>query len=437
MQYQSTKCLPWLLEHGTPVSDDLARSLDSADAVKLCEERRSGIRTKETRMPVDTTNACAPPQVSPALDVPPLPVDLQGYDRIAGDQISFLEKWRNYADGPWTLHEEDWAAFSGELVGAFEKCPTETLESFKGAVCDLVEEISWRQDDYEEVNRVLDLLYGVAKNFWVPQRSRAPPPETPYERLRRLEARFGSLPAWMGLRDHTTRDGFGRLGHNNAFDHLAALEVRWREEVRLWEPPEVFAARPFFKECFYLILYSGHRRQGDIASQLWQLRTPGGGVLLFPICLDLCIHKELGDLLCPTQQSLWMHRMRQKQVIGAHASPPCETFTDARWLPLPDGAQKPRPLKTWDHPWGLPGLDRAEQAQLRVGSVLLPDFSCLQQFVGVVQPSSTLGDHPLRVADSEFGGQLSLSGYYDFIAANWSISHRDLWGSIHGSQHRF
>lgn len=41
-------------------------------------------------MPVDTTNACAPPQVSPALDVPPLPVDLQGYDRIAGDQISFL-----------------------------------------------------------------------------------------------------------------------------------------------------------------------------------------------------------------------------------------------------------------------------------------------------------------------------------------------------------
>lgn len=251
-------------------------------------------------MPVDTTIACAPPQVSPARDIPPQPVDLQGYDRIAGDQISFLEKWRNYGDGPWTLHEEDWDAFSGELVGAFEKCPTETLESFKGSVCDLVEEISWRQDDYEEVNRVLDLLYGVAKNFWVPQRSRAPPPETRYDRLRRLEARFGSLPAWMGLRDHTTRNGFGRLGHNNAFDHLAALEVRWREEVRLWEPPEVFAARPFFKECFYLILYSGHRRQGDIASQLWQLRTPGVWL---------------------TQQSLWMHRMRQKQVIGPMLRP--------------------------------------------------------------------------------------------------------------------
>lgn len=366
VQYQSTKCLPWLLEHGTPVSEDLARSLDSADAVKLCEERRSGIRTKETRMPVDTTTACAPPQVSPATDLSPVPVDLQGYNRIAGDQISFLEQWRNYGDGPWTLHEDDWGAFSAELVEASEKCPTETLESFKGAVCDLVEEISWRQDDFEEVNRVLDLLYGVAKNFWVPQRSRAPPPETPHERLRRLEARFGSLPAWMGLRDHTTRDGFGRFGHSHAFAHLAALEVRWREEVQLWEPPEVFAARPFFKECFYLILYSGHRRQGDIASQLWQLRTPGNGVLLFPICLDLCIHKELGDLLCPTQQLLWMHRMRQKQVIGAHASPPCETFTDARWLPLSDGAQKPRPLRTWDHPWGLPGLDRAEQAQLRV-----------------------------------------------------------------------
>lgn len=289
-------------------------SLDAADAAKLCEERRSGIRSKETRMPVDTTQACAPPQVSSGSDVLPQPVVLQGYDKIAGDQVLFIEKWRNYAEGPWTLQEEDWAAFSSELTGAFQQCPVETLESFKGEVCDLVEEISWRQDDYEEVNRVLESLYGVAKNFWVPQRSRAPPPETPYERLRRLEARFGSLPAWMGLRDHTTRNGFGRPGHSDVFVHLAALEVRWRGEVRLWDPPEVFAARPFFKECFYLILYSGHRRQGDIASQLWQMRTPGDGVLLFPICLDLCIHKELGDLLCPTQQSLWMHRMRQKQV---------------------------------------------------------------------------------------------------------------------------
>lgn len=370
VQYQSTRCLPWLLERGIPVSDDLARSLDAADAAKLCEERRSGIRSKETRMPVDTTQACAPPQVPSGSDVLPQPVVLQGYDKIDGDQVLFIAKWRNYAEGPWTLQEEDWAAFSSELTGAFQQCPVETLESFKGEVCDLVEEISWRQDDYEEVNRVLGSLYGVAKNFWVPQRSRAPPPETPYERLRRLEARFGSLPAWMGLRDHTTRNGFGRPGHSDVFVHLAALEVQWRGEVRLWDPPEVFAARPFFKECFYLILYSGHRRQGDIASQLWQMRTPGDGVLLFPICLDLCIHKELGDLLCPAQQSLWMHRMRQKQVIGAHASPPCETYTDARWLPPPEEAQKPRPLRTWDHPWGLPGLDRAEQAQLRVGNVL-------------------------------------------------------------------
>ena len=43
--------------------------------------------------------------------------------------------------------------------------PHRDLESLKGAVRDLVEEISWRQDDFEEVNRVLDLPYGVAKNF--------------------------------------------------------------------------------------------------------------------------------------------------------------------------------------------------------------------------------------------------------------------------------
>ena len=311
VQYQSTRCLPWLLEHGIPVSDDLARSLDAADAAKLCEERRSGIRSKETRMPVDTTHACAPPQVSSDSDVLLQPVVLQGYDKIAGDQIIFIEKWRNYADGPWTLQEEDWAAFSGELTGAFQQCPVETLESFKGEVCDLVEEISWRQDDYEEVNRVLESLYGVAKNFWVPQRSRAPPPETPYERLRRLEARFGSLPAWMGLRDHTTRNGFGRPGHSNVFVHLAALERRWRGEVRLWDPlkclPHGRSSRN--ASTWYSTVDTGGRE--TLRRSCGSCEHP---VMEFPICLDLCIHKELGDLLCPTQQSPWMHRMRQKQV---------------------------------------------------------------------------------------------------------------------------
>ena len=206
VQYQSGRCLPWLLALGTPVSDDLARSLDIVDAERIGEERRSGIRSKLTRMPVDTTNAIVPPDVLPAVPTAPVQVDLQGYNPVAFEQKVFIELWYGYKDGPWTLSGDDWEAFAAALWGEFTHCPVDSLESFKGEVCDLVEAISWRQDDYIEVERVLGCLYAIAKHFHVKQLPRAPPPETPFERLQRLEQQFGSLPAWMGLRDPTKRD---------------------------------------------------------------------------------------------------------------------------------------------------------------------------------------------------------------------------------------
>ena len=393
VQYQSGKCLPWLLAFGSPISDDLARSLDATDAEKLGEERKSGIRSKDTRMPVDTSNAIVPPEVPPFAAAVPERVDLQGYSPVAYDQKVFLEYWSGYKDGPWTLCAEDWDCFATVLREEFTRCPLDSLESFKGAVCDLVDEISWRQDDYVEVVRAGECLYEVAKHFRVKQLPRAPPPETPFERLRRLERRFGSLPAWMGLRDVTKRDVGPRVGYSNAFMHLAALENRWREEMGQWSPPPCTVEKPFYKECYYLILYSGHRREGDIASQIWQLSTPEPRMVIFPVCIDLCIDQEKGNLLCPEQQRLWMHRMRQRQVLGVHASPPCETYTDARWIELEDGALKPRPLRTWNYPWGLPGLDMAEQSQLRTGSVLFYVAAMFITLAAVCGCCATL-EHP-------------------------------------------
>ena len=73
---------------------------------------------------------------------------------------------------------------------------------------------------------------------------------------------------------------------------------------------------------------------------------------------------------------------------GLHASPPCETYTDARWLPAPEGRSKPRPLRDYSFLWGFEALDFSELRQLRVGNVLflLVRLECL---VGFLKSAST------------------------------------------------
>ena len=276
---------------------------------------------------------------------PPRPVELCGYDPIGLEQHIFLDKWSSYDAGPWTTLPVVWGIFAAELKDAYKNCPLSSLESFKSEVCDLVEAVSWRQDDFEVVNVINEQLYEIAKAFYVQQIPRVLP-ETRFDRLQRMEAQFGSLPAWMGHRDHTQRDttdgGEERL---HIPQKLAALEQGWRSEVALWTSPTESVARPFFKECFYLVFYSGHRRDGDIATQICRLSPDAPRVLLYPICLDLCIDQVRGDLLCPVQQRLWATRMKERKVIGFHASPPCETYADARWLPPPGDAVRTTSLE--------------------------------------------------------------------------------------------
>lgn len=82
------------------------------------------------------------------------------------------------------------------------------MDSFKGRIYDLVEEVSWRgEDDFEVMNRILELLYKVLKNYVVIQPQRVPiGPILPQDRLRIWEEQFGMLPIWMTDRDHTLRD---------------------------------------------------------------------------------------------------------------------------------------------------------------------------------------------------------------------------------------
>ena len=371
LQYHSLRCLPWLLLHGDPISTDLARSLDEADAVKIGEERRSGIKSVASRMPVDVEEAIIPTTVDlMACTEPIAPVELRGYNAVSRVQLDFVRRWTNVEAGPWTLHDTRWEQFAASLHLAFQECPQEELESFKGAICDMVEEVTWRQDDFEEVKTVQEKLYEIAKHYRIEQQPRNPPPDLPHERLRRFEAELGSLPVWLGLRDHTSRDLEVTELASNALQQMADQERQWRQEVAQWQPPAEGLQRPFYRECYYLILYSGHRREGDIATQFCRICPEEAKLKVIPICLDLCIDTVYGDLMNPTQQKAWMDRIRGRKVVGLHASPPCETYTDARWLPAPSPSGKPRPLRDWDFPWGREALDFKELSQLRMGNIL-------------------------------------------------------------------
>ena len=150
---------------------------------------------------------------------------------------------------------------------------------------------------------------------------------------------------------------------------MARLEHKWQSELHEWRAPEGSVPRQAFPtEVFYVVLYSGHRREGDLASQVWMVDY--GPRRVWPLCLDLCLDPVGGDLLNPETLQFWRRQILDHRVVGFHASPPCETYSEARYLPPPEGKDRPRPLRNWAHPWGLPGLDPREIRQLTTGNAL-------------------------------------------------------------------
>lgn len=251
----------------------MARDLDAKDAEAIGVERRSGIRSQATRMPVDCSAAITPPEVDFLNFASASPVSLVGYDALDVSRKCFLQEWCDVDPGPWTSDLVIWGRFQEALVVALVGCPVNELETFKSGLCDLIETVAWRQDDFEVVIAAQDKLYSVVKPYYVRQAPRKPPPLPPSARLQALEDEFGSLPIWLGLRDFTVRDEL-RPEHGRSIQRqMASMERSWQAEVGLWKPHVIEPDRPFFKECFFLILFSGHRREGDIATQICLLEA--------------------------------------------------------------------------------------------------------------------------------------------------------------------
>ena len=178
-------------------------------------------------------------------------------------------------------------------------------------------------------------------------------------------SKFGSLPSWLTGRERIARD-VSRPVILDAIDELSACEKRWYAEATLWQAPPSEVPKPLSaSKLYFLVFFSGHRRHRDLISWLeWS------GMEVQPIPIDLAIDSFWGDA---RRGGLWADLIRDGRVAGGHFGPPCETYTDARWLEVVDEVWKrhPRPLRCEAFGWGMPQRGMRELQQLEVGNLLM------------------------------------------------------------------
>ena len=202
------------------------------------------------------------------------------------------------------------------------------------------------------------------------------------EELRQWSA-WGMLPPGRGGRSTTQRKHKDMHMYNVSQD-LAALEQKMLQQVDQWEPDFSWVPRPL--SCgtrFFLVLFSGHRRYADMAQ--WFSWTSD----IVPICIDLAVDPVHGNVL---KDGLWIRLIRARKVTGAHAGPPCETYSFARWLEVIGGCG-PRPLRDTGAPWGRDHLTLKEGEQVYTGTILMLQAIYLLMMVFLHGGSFTL-EHP-------------------------------------------
>eukprot|EP00435_Cladocopium_sp_Y103_P021751 s2648_g5.t1 len=174
-------------------------------------------------------------------------------------------------------------------------------------------------------------------------------------------ATSGLLPPGRGGRPTTIRQQKD-WKMPNVMKAIRDLEDHFLQQPKEWSPFFDWVPRPLAHgQKFCLILFSGHRRLGDISSWLH-----GDGTLM-PIAVDLAVDMEHGNAL---QCGKWERLIMSGRVSGAHGAPPCETFSSARWMEV-IGHPSPQPLRDTWQPWGREMLSLREMAQCFTGTALM------------------------------------------------------------------
>lgn len=131
--------------------------------------------------------------------------------------------------------------------------------------------------------------------------------------------------------------------------------------------------RQLGKERVFLHAFSGRRRPGDLQHYLEAaFARKADGVLLHVVSMDVVIDKEWGDACRQETRDFWLRGALAGFVQGGLCGPPCETWSQARFVDTGAGTDRqPRPLRSIEWLWGLPSLSLRELGQVTIGNELL------------------------------------------------------------------
>ena len=368
LQYSGTSCLRELAAQGQPMTEEARIQMDEADRTVCQQVRKTGRPTEAMRK----------------LYLPPPALDEDDDDR-EGDKPDSSEGAQEHSE----LQNTGTSSPAKQLVtdplveafvfGLLEFALEDLLEDVPQGFDRMTEYFSCfdlqkltdaqyenlETEIHTEMERLslhldeIDVLlkWETFSSTWFPARprkKRSPPVSTtqvvhpsrfaPHERFK--------LPPEVHDRD-------------DWIQQAADLEASTLSTI--WAQIEVPRLR-LQNEVYLLLPFGGTRRTGDIP--MWISWLGGNSTrTVIPVILDLGIH-AYGDMLDSPRVKAWLDAANRGWVVAAHIAPPCETWSAARHLEPPEGAYKPRPLRSPECPWGLGSRDKKEMVQTECGTKL-------------------------------------------------------------------
>eukprot|EP00435_Cladocopium_sp_Y103_P054060 s146_g17.t1 len=148
-----------------------------------------------------------------------------------------------------------------------------------------------------------------------------------------------------------------------------------------------------------LHLFSGRRRRGDCHFWVDCLQHLIPGFTIRILSVDTAIDTKLGNLDRGLVFSRLLAIVRKRFFASGLTGPPCETFSAARHIVLPDG-HHPRPLRAADSPWLLRHRSGRELHQVMIGTRLL-FHSLITETALVLSGAGSLMEHPTEHPDED------------------------------------
>ena len=130
----------------------------------------------------------------------------------------------------------------------------------------------------------------------------------------------------------------------------------------------LYRTLPDIPTFLFVHLFSGRRRTGDFHMELQNFALQKNWRVVI-LSLDTAVSIEYGNLLHHTVSWRALEECYLAgRIAGTLCGPPCETFSEARFTPPPEGSDHwPRPLRSFAQLFGLEGLSARELRQCHTG----------------------------------------------------------------------